>query len=91
MEREPLATLASSHSLVAQHWSAFKMEYPMTPILRRSTSLAAVTLMAVVAVSAVGCDTKEKVLDIETPGGEVEVERDRDTGDVEVEVNTDDR
>ncbi|WP_417847655.1 hypothetical protein [Thalassoglobus sp.] len=34
-----------------------------------------------------GCDTKEKVLDIETPGGEIEVERDRTNGDVEVEVN----
>ena len=34
-----------------------------------------------------GCDNKEKVLDIETPRGEVEVERDRDTGDTEVEIN----
>jgi hypothetical protein len=45
--------------------------------------------MAVLAVSAVSCSSKEKVLDIETPRGEVEIERDRDTGDVEVEVNRD--
>ncbi|MFI4877045.1 MAG: hypothetical protein ACIALR_16955 [Blastopirellula sp. JB062] len=36
-----------------------------------------------------GCDQKEKMLDVETPQGEVEVERDRETGDVDVEVNRD--
>lgn len=36
-----------------------------------------------------GCDTKEEVLDIETPGGSVEVNRDRSSGDVEVDVDKD--
>ncbi|MGD9632972.1 MAG: hypothetical protein AB7G28_14670 [Pirellulales bacterium] len=33
-----------------------------------------------------GCERKEKVIDVETPGGNVEVERNVDTGAVEVEV-----
>ena len=34
-----------------------------------------------------GCEQKEKVLDVETPSGEIEVERDPETGDTDVEVN----
>ena len=34
-----------------------------------------------------GCERKEKVIDIETPGADVEVERNIDTGEVEVETN----
>lgn len=34
-----------------------------------------------------GCDTKEKIVDIETPAGEVEVNEDTATGDVEVDVS----
>jgi hypothetical protein len=33
-----------------------------------------------------GCERKEKVIDVETPGGDVEVERNIDTGAVDVEV-----
>ncbi len=33
-----------------------------------------------------GCERKEKVIDIETPAGDVEVKRDKDTGKVDVEV-----
>ncbi len=33
-----------------------------------------------------GCERKEKVIDVETPGVEVEVERNKDTGEVDVEV-----
>lgn len=33
-----------------------------------------------------GCNNKEKVVDIETPAGQVEVERDRDTGEIDVET-----
>jgi hypothetical protein len=37
---------------------------------------------------ALGCESNEKVLDIEGPeGGGVEVERDRDTGEVDVDVS----
>jgi hypothetical protein len=34
-----------------------------------------------------GCERKERVLDIDTPGVDVEVDRDVDTGEVEVDVN----
>jgi hypothetical protein len=33
-----------------------------------------------------GCERKEKMIDVESPGGDVEVERNKDTGKVEVEV-----
>jgi hypothetical protein len=33
-----------------------------------------------------GCERKEKVIDVETPGGDVEVQRNKDTGEVDVEV-----
>lgn len=36
-----------------------------------------------------GCDRKEKILDIETPNGDIEVERSKDTGKVDVEVDVD--
>ncbi len=45
-------------------------------------------LLALCAAITTGCDNKEKLLDIEGPrGGGVEVERDRDTGEVDVDVN----
>jgi hypothetical protein len=34
-----------------------------------------------------GCERKEKVIDIKTPGADVEVERNTDTGKVDVEVD----
>lgn len=34
-----------------------------------------------------GCDTKEEIVDIETPGGGVEVNEDTETGDLEVDVS----
>jgi len=33
-----------------------------------------------------GCERKEKVLDIKTPGADVEVERSLDTGRIDVDV-----
>jgi len=35
-----------------------------------------------------GCERKEKVINVETPAGDVEVERNLDTGKVDVEVET---
>ena len=34
-----------------------------------------------------GCNQKEKVLDIETPGAEVEVTRDTTDGEIEIDVD----
>lgn len=33
-----------------------------------------------------GCERKERVIDVQTPGGDVEVDRNIDTGEVEVDV-----
>ena len=50
------------------------------------------TRLAVVAgITSAGCDRKEKVIDIETPGGEIEVERSTGTGKVDVDVDVDDK
>lgn len=43
----------------------------------------------IMPATIVGCAEKETILDVETPRGEVEVERDVDTGAVDVEVNRD--
>lgn len=56
----------------------------------RGGKLAAGVLAAVASLGAVGligCERKEKVVDIEAPGVDVEVERNTDTGEVEVETN----
>ncbi|MFH1299446.1 MAG: hypothetical protein ABIK07_00195 [Planctomycetota bacterium] len=47
----------------------------------------AALLMFTPAFTMVGCDNKEKVLDVETPGGKIEIERDRNTGAVDVEID----
>ena len=44
-------------------------------------------LLGVAMLVSVGCENKEKVLDLETPRGQVEVERDRDTGAVDIDAN----
>lgn len=49
--------------------------------------ISAFALLFATAFTATGCDTKEKVLDVETPGGDVEIERDTSTGAVGVEVD----
>jgi hypothetical protein len=44
-------------------------------------------ILGLAAALTLGCDNKEKVLDLEGPGGSgVEVERDRTTGNIDVEV-----
>ncbi len=48
--------------------------------------LAAVSILCLTFASA-GCERKEKVIDIETPGGEIEVLKSDDTGEVEIEIN----
>ena len=50
------------------------------------TSVLAVA-STVGALALSGCERKERVLDIEAPGVDVEVDRNIDTGEVEVETN----
>ena len=42
---------------------------------------------AMAVMTMVGCEQKEKIVDIDTPRGGVEVERDPKTGDVDVETH----
>lgn len=51
-----------------------------------AASLPPMLLGLVVALS-MGCDSKEKVIDVETPRANIEVERDTETGKVDVDVN----
>ncbi|WP_372896884.1 hypothetical protein [Stieleria sp.] len=44
------------------------------------------TFAATLGFVLAGCDGKEPLLEMETADGEVEVQRDRETGDVDVEV-----
>ncbi|GAA5484301.1 hypothetical protein [Haloferula sargassicola] len=41
------------------------------------------------ALGAVSCDNKETVLDADTPAGDMKVEKDKDTGAIDVEVDGD--
>ena len=47
-------------------------------------------LLALAIVSTAGCENKETLLDVETPGGQVEVEEDQDTGAIDVDATSDD-
>ncbi len=54
--------------------------------LARTSTLLAVALSALLFA---GCQRKDKVLDVKTPGGEVNVEKNVDTGQVDVKVKRD--
>ena len=58
----------------------------MKSIRKLSLTIAAIPCLAAIAAFS-GCENKEKVLDIETPSGEIEVERSKDTGEIEIETN----
>jgi hypothetical protein len=46
-------------------------------------------LLGIAIAFAAGCENKETILDVETPEGQVEVERDRDTGAIDVQATED--
>lgn len=50
-----------------------------------------IALVALVsgAMLAGGCDTKEEVVDIETPQGEIEVNEGTSTGELEIDISDD--
>ena len=51
-------------------------------------SLGAIAIcLAVFSLS--GCERKERVLDVQTPGADIEVDRNIDTGEIEVDVEED--
>ena len=53
------------------------------PVTRCTLALAAFTMCF---AALAGCERKERVLDVKTPGAEVTVDRNVDTGKVEVEA-----
>jgi hypothetical protein len=61
--------------------------------MKLSELFAAISLPPIVlgmaVLCAAGCENKETVLDVETPRGQIEVERDRDTGEVDVQATRD--
>ena len=44
-------------------------------------------LIALAGFALAACERKETVFEMETPGGKVEVERDKESGAVEVQVD----
>jgi hypothetical protein len=46
-------------------------------------------LLGVAILFSMGCENKETLLDVETPQGQVEVERNLDTGEVDVQATED--
>ena len=61
--------------------------------MRISELLTAISLppilLGLAMLFAAGCENKETILDVETPSGQVEVERNRDTGAVDVQATKD--
>lgn len=50
-----------------------------------AASLAPLVLGLAIVCSA-GCENKEKILEVDTPNREIEITRDRDTGEVDVDA-----
>lgn len=46
-----------------------------------------VVLLLLGTPAIVGCQTKEPIVDVEAPGVDVEVQRDKATGETEVNIN----
>ncbi len=58
----------------------------MTGFIRHLAACSMLTLaVPATMVTLSGCDDDETVLDVETPEGDLEVERDLDTGELEVD------
>ena len=58
-------------------------------MLNHKTALTLFAFAAICTFTFVGCEQREKVLDIDTPEGSVEVERSTDSGDISVKVKDD--
>ncbi|HUG91753.1 MAG TPA: hypothetical protein VML55_13020 [Planctomycetaceae bacterium] len=48
--------------------------------------LAWAVWLGAATILAAGCERKEKLLEIEHPGGRIEVERSKDSGEIEIET-----
>ena len=64
-----------------------KKDTAMSNLVKKfSVLVLIIPMVAAMPLVLTGCDNKEKVLDVETPDGELEVERNTDTGEVDIEV-----
>ena len=61
----------------------------MQSIRRGFTMFFAIPLVIGSVIFVGGCEQKEKVIDIETPGGNIEVERTKGPGKVDVDIKLD--
>jgi len=61
----------------------------MQEIRNMFRSLMILTLLCGSLSGLPGCSQKEKVIDIETPAGDIEVERSKDTGKIDIDVDVD--
>lgn len=60
------------------------------PLIRRSLPMFfAIPLVLGSMITITGCDQREKVIDIETPAGNIEVERSKGSGNVDVDIKVD--
>jgi hypothetical protein len=48
--------------------------------------LASALLLAACALGSSSCDRKEKVLDVDTPGGGIQIEKDKKSGEVDIKI-----
>jgi hypothetical protein len=55
-------------------------------MFKRGLTSALLVAVSATALSLTGCERKERVLDIKTPGADVKVDRNLDTGGVEVKT-----
>lgn len=49
----------------------------------------AMSLLCLSIAGLIGCEQNEKVIDIETPAGDIQVERSKDSGKLDVDVDID--
>jgi hypothetical protein len=63
------------------------MRSTMRTFLDVTIDSSIIAIVAAAALSLAGCDRKETIIDVKTPRSEVEVERDKDTGQVTIEVD----
>lgn len=61
----------------------------MHSIRRRFTMFFAIPLVIGSAITISGCEQKEKVIDIEIPAGDIEVERTKGSGKVDIDIKLD--
>ena len=60
------------------------------PLIRRGLPMFfAIPLVLGSMITITGCDQREKVIDIETPAGNIEVERSKGSGNVDVDIKVD--